>query len=240
MENKITIYLNSGNFSEGFNSVTIQLNQNQKFTTTLPAAPKIPHLYKNWQQQYTSLTPTARAGFRKSQITNISSSECFHYYQALCQQLNLWFSPIKNLLPKTEKTLLIINTQNISDNQTREILHKLPWGKIHLSENLIVETILSFSEGKNSPNILSEIPRKVRILGILGDNTGINISQDKDLIQKLRRRGAMPKFLPQSNQPLKRTDFAQIWDEAWDIIIFSGHSKTQQKTGIIHLKSQEF
>ncbi len=240
MENQITIYLNSGNFSEGFNSITIQLNQTQKFTTTLTAAPQIPHLYKNWQQQYTSLTPTARAGFKKSQITNISSSECFHYYQALCQQLNIWFTPIKNLLPKTEKNLLIINTQNISDYQTREILHKLPWGKITLSENQITETILGFSEGKNSPNILSEIPRQVRILGILGDNTGINISQDKDLIQKLRRRGAMPKFLPQSNRPLKRTDFAQFWDEAWDIIIFSGHSQTQQKTGIIYLNSQEF
>nr|MDJ0555639.1 NACHT domain-containing protein [Microcoleaceae cyanobacterium MO_207.B10] len=240
MENQITIYLNSGNFQQGFNSITIQLNQNQKLTTTLPAAPQIPHLYKNWQQQYTSLTPTARTGFKKSQITNISSSECFHYYQALCQQLNIWFSPIKNLLPNSEKNLLIINTQNISDYQTREILHKLPWGKITLSENSIVETILSFSDGKNNPNILSEIPRQVRILGILGDNTGINISQDKDLIQKLRRRGAMPKFLPQSNQPLKRTDFAQLWDEAWDVIIFSGHSQTQQKTGIIYLNSQEF
>ncbi|MGD1808815.1 hypothetical protein ACP6PL_25715 [Dapis sp. BLCC M126] len=240
MENQITIYLKDGNFSECFNSITIQLNQNQKITTTLPPAPQIPHLYKNWQQQYTSLTPTARAGFKKSQITHISSSECFHYYQALCQQLNTWFTPIKNLLPNSEKFLLIINTQNISDYQTREILHKLPWGKIHLSENSIIETILSFSEGKNSPNILSEIPRQVRILGILGDNTGINISQDKDLIQKLRRRGAMPKFLPESNQPLKRTDFAQLWDEAWDIIIFSGHSQTQQKTGIIYLNSQEF
>ncbi|NES08375.1 MAG: hypothetical protein F6K22_39895 [Okeania sp. SIO2F4] len=141
MENPISIYLNSGNFSEGFNSITIQLNQTKKFTTTLPAAPKIPHLYKNWQQQYTSLTPTARAGFKKSQITHISSSECFYYYQALCQQLNIWFTPIKNLLPNSEKILLILNTQNISDYQTREILHKLPWGKIHLSENQIIETI---------------------------------------------------------------------------------------------------
>ncbi len=32
MENQITIYLNSGNFSEGFNSLTIQLNQTKKFT----------------------------------------------------------------------------------------------------------------------------------------------------------------------------------------------------------------
>ncbi len=50
----------------------------------------------------------------------------------------------------------------------------------------------------------------------------------------------MPKFLPESNQPLKRTDFAQLCDEAWDVIIFSGHSQTQQKTGIIYLNSQEF
>lgn len=240
MENKITIYLNSGNFSEGFNSITIQLNNTQKITTTLSAAPQIIHLYKNWQQQYTSLTPTARAGFKKSQITHISSSECFHYYQTLCQEINTWFTPIKNLLPNHEKTLLIINTQNISDCQTKEILHKLPWGKITLSENSITETILSFSDGKSHQNIISEIPRQVRILGILGDHTGINISQDKDLIQKLRRRGAMPKFLPQSNQELKRQDFAQLWDENWDVIIFSGHSQTQQKTGIIHLNSQEF
>ncbi|NEO57669.1 MAG: hypothetical protein F6K54_34150 [Okeania sp. SIO3B5] len=241
MENKITIYLNSGNFSEGFNSITIQLNQTQKFTTILPPAPQITHLYKNWQQQYISLTPTPRSGFKKHQVTNISSSECFHYYQALCQEINTWFTPIKNLIPHNEKIILILNTQNIDDTQTAEILHKLPWGKIYLSENQKIETILSFSEGKNTPSIISEIPRQVRILGILGDNTGINISQDKDLIQKLRRRGAIPKFLPQSNQPLKRKDFAQLWDEAWDIIIFSGHSKTyQQHSGIIHLNSQEY
>ncbi|NES72725.1 MAG: hypothetical protein F6K24_49765 [Okeania sp. SIO2D1] len=137
MENKITIYLNYGNFKKGFNSITIQLNQTQKFTTTLPPAPQITHLYKNWQQQYTSLTPTPRAGFKKNQFTNISSSECFHYYQALCQEINTWFTPIKNLIPHTEKTILILNTQNISDTQTAEILHKLPWGKIYLSENSI-------------------------------------------------------------------------------------------------------
>ncbi|NEP86068.1 MAG: hypothetical protein F6K18_04115 [Okeania sp. SIO2C2] len=241
MKNKITIYLKDGNFSEGFNSVTIQLNQTPKITTTLPAAPQIPYLYKNWQQQYISLTPTPRAGFKKHQITNISSSECFHYYQRLCQEINTWFTPIKNLIPHTEKTILILNTQNISDAQTVEILHKLPWGEIYLSENQKIETILSFREGKNTPNIISEIPRQVKILGILGDDTGINISQDKDLIQKLRRRGAIPKFLPQSNQELKRQDFAQLWDETWDIIIFSGHSQThQQNSGIIHLNSQEY
>ncbi|MGB3510825.1 MAG: CHAT domain-containing protein [Microcoleaceae cyanobacterium] len=237
MENKITIYLKSGNFQQGFN-LTFQPNQTPKITTTLPAAPQLPHLYKNWQKQYTSLTP--RAGFKKNQITHISSSECFHYYQTLCQEINIWFTPIKTLIPHNEKTILILNTQNISDTQTAEILHKLPWSEIYLSENQKIETILSFSEGKNTPNIISEIPRQVKILGILGDNTGINISQDKDLIQKLRRRGAIPKFLPQSNRPLNRTDFAQLWDEAWDIIIFSGHSQTQQKTGIIHLNSQEF
>lgn len=240
MENQITIYLNSGNFQQGFH-LTIQPNNTPKITFALPAAPKIYHLYKNWQQQYISLTPTARAGFKKHQITNISSSECFHYYQILCQEINTWFTPIKNLIPHNEKTILIINTQNISDTQTAEILHKLPWGEIYLSENMKIETILSFSEGKKTPNIISEIPRQVRILGILGDNTGINISQDKDLIQKLKRRGAIPKFLPQSNQELKRQDFAQLWDEAWDIIIFSGHSQTyQQNSGIIHLNSQEY
>ncbi|MDY7006071.1 MAG: NACHT domain-containing protein [Cyanobacteriota bacterium] len=240
MKNKITIHLNSGNFQQGFH-LTIQPNNTPKFTTALPEASKIPHLYKNWQQQYISLTPTARAGFKKHQITNISSSECFHYYQALSQEINTWFTPIKTLIPHNEKTILILNTQNISHTQTAEIIHKLPWGEIYLSENQKIETILSFREGKNTPNIISEIPRQVRILGILGDNTGINISQDKELIQKLKRRGAIPKFLPQSNQELKRQDFAQLWDEAWDIIIFSGHSQTyQQHTGIIHLNSQEY
>ncbi|NES67918.1 MAG: hypothetical protein F6K24_23075 [Okeania sp. SIO2D1] len=52
MENKITIYLNYGNFSEGFNSINIQLNQTQKITTTLPPTTQIPHVYKNWQKQF--------------------------------------------------------------------------------------------------------------------------------------------------------------------------------------------
>ncbi|GGA48508.1 hypothetical protein [Okeania sp. KiyG1] len=240
MENQIKIYLNSGNFQQGFH-LTFQLNNTPKITITLPARPKIPHLYQNWQKQYTFLIPTPRAGFKKNQVTNISSSEYFHYYQALCQEINIWFTPIKTLIPHTEKTTLILNTQNISDNQSKEILHKLPWGEIYLSENQKIETILSFNEGKTTPNIISETPRQVRILGILGDNTSIKISQDKDLIQKLRRRGAIPKFLPQSNQELKRQDFAKLWDETWDIIIFSGHSQTyQQQTGIIHLNSQEY
>ncbi len=57
MSRLVVLSLGQGNLHDGFASVTAQLGEadntyQMKFTASLPAAPKIPELYQNWQLVY--------------------------------------------------------------------------------------------------------------------------------------------------------------------------------------------
>jgi WD40 repeat protein len=68
--------------------------------------------------------------------------------------------------------------------------------------------------------------QQVRILAILGDNTGIDIEEDRQILKSYESEGADVKFLAQPTIEKLRE---QLRDErGWDILSFSGHSRTEK------------
>ena len=59
MSRLVVLSLSQGNLQDGFPAVTVQLGEadnpyRMKFTASLPAAPEISELYRNWQSLYSA------------------------------------------------------------------------------------------------------------------------------------------------------------------------------------------
>ena len=236
----------------------------------LPCAPLIPNLYRNWRNKYINLfenlgirilpskslatnfypeNENVVRGFTKVQ-TNLSfdncKQECDRYADDLRTQVNEWLEQIKSQLEAKlqldadSQVLLTIHTQNITSQQTKDILHRLPWREWdYFQEYSGLEAVLCLSESNSRvPEVKNNgIFRRVRITSIFGDSQNINVADDKELIVKLENRGAE---LINLEQP-QRQDFSKLWDEPCDILFYSGHSETSLDgtVGSLQINSEE-
>ena len=252
----IILKFGDGDFKEGFsynknilNIVNIE-GKSTKLEIELPPAPEIPVLYQKWKKRYCSLVSPVRMGFKAKQTTNFSwlesYQECDQFADDLRFQLNIWLSKLKSQLTSVIKlnpdseTILIINTQHIKSQLTKDILHRLPWREWdYFPGNYSVEVALCLNESRNNTIETQdeEIFRRVRITSILGNSQNIDITADKELIERLKQRGAELIIL---SQP-KRPDFIKLWDETCDILFYSGHSQTDSKNrvGSIEINDRE-
>ena len=238
----------------------------------LPPAPFVPNLYQNWQNKYINLFDTLGIrilpprsvvtsfdpgdfprGFTKKIPTNLSpfeksKQECDRYASELQTQVNQWLEKLRSqleaqlCLDASSQVLLTIHTQNITSQQTKDILHRLPWREwdyFQERSGLEVEVVLCLSESESSsPQVKDDgIFRRVKITSIFGDSKNINIESDKELIAKLEKRGAELIYLEQP----QRQEFSKLWDEPCDILFYSGHSKTSDDgtVGSLQINSQE-
>ena len=216
----------------------------------LPPAPDLPVLYQKWQIAYGNYLeiraynpnddnnePPALAKFKSRAVdTNVSGDyqgwenqkqqayhACTQAEKALLKRFHEWlnsanFGEVKDtlkayLLQSADKANRILIESNDKDFQ------KMPWQKWDLL------TPFSLSEvGLSSPNFRKRyVPIKpkerARVLVILGH--GANI---KKKIQQLATANIEIKVvttLAELDEPL--------WNEAWDIIVFNGHSETSEK-----------
>ncbi len=188
-------------------------------------------------------------GFNKKIPTNLSSfekskqecdseallEEAERYASELRAQVNEWLAKTKSQLKtqfqldENSQILLQIYTQNITSQQTKDILHRLPWQEWDYFQEgsdlgVEVEVVLCLSEFESSsPEVKDDGKfRRVKVTSIFGDSQNINVASDKELIAKLEKRGAE---LINLEQP-QRQDFRKLWDEPCDILFYSGHSET--------------
>ena len=242
-------------------STSIDKNQNStELQIKLPPALLIPELYQNWQDKYSELVGTSGRkilsqqpvatsfenknigrGFSNQQPTNYSyyqcQKECNQYALDLLTQINQWLTVIKSQLEAkfeldaNSDILLTINTEDITSQVTKDILHRLPWREWdYFNDSSMTEAVLCLNESQFSPASVVSVAddgifRRVRITSIFGDSTDIDVAGDKELIAKLQKRGAE---LINLEQP-RRQDFIKLWDEPCDILFYSGHSETCMK-----------
>jgi DNA polymerase III delta prime subunit len=236
-----------GNLNQGFPQVTILVKPDQGSSTVLegqlPPSPMLPTRYKNWQQSYRLLVSHPRRLSRIKKVEPPSPDQCRQFAQTLQDEMNGWlnsveFQAIKENLKQwvtssaSTPIQLIIQTADIE-------LRRLPW---HLWDffpaDCQVEVSLSPLESESLPMLtisVSDRIRKVRILGILGDSTDIDVQADKKAFWNLR--GAYPHFFEQPT----RNKLIQHLEERWDILFFSGHSETQSdgQSGLLYLNPTE-
>ena len=112
-------------------------------------------------------------------------------------------------------------------------LHRLPW---HFWD--FIERYPQAELVVSSPSERIELPvrtgDRVRILAILGDRQGIDTAADRLAIESVPDADVV--FLV---EPTRQAVNTHLWEQAWDVLFFAGHSKTEQQQGRIYLSPTE-
>jgi uncharacterized protein YjbI with pentapeptide repeats len=226
----VMLTLGEGNFERGFPSVTAQIwTEGDRLPTQcigqLPPAPEIPQLYNYWQSVYNSLGLYPRLEYRAEQVANISKQDIYPLAEQLEERLNQWlnsepFRPIDKIL--REKLIRSDEVQVIIQSENLEV-RRLPWHlwdffKPYRKAEVALSTPFYDRVEKSAP-----LRAKRRILAILGDSAGINLEEDRKVLENIDN--AETVFLV---EPTRKEFDKQLWDErGWDILCFSGHSSSQ-------------
>ncbi|MGB3495219.1 MAG: CHAT domain-containing protein [Elainellaceae cyanobacterium] len=123
---------------------------------------------------------------------------------------------------------------SICSNET--LIQRLPWHAwsiIHKYPNS--EVVFNHASYERIKRNIVRTGNKIRILSIIGNDEGIDTEKDKELISKLPDDEAEVEFL---NQPTHSDINKFLSQKSWDILFFSGHSKTEDE-GIIHINKKD-
>ena len=253
----LVLKLGKGNWLQGFPNVIVQLSEREdsipiQLTGTLPPDLQLKELYSNWRNLYEALAECS--SFRSSQnsqsidtivfdegdVLQFSDAEFLKLCQQLKDRLNYWlnykdFSRIEHhlrtALNHQDSIRVVIETEN-------ETLLQFPWHLWRFFEDYPqAEMALSSQEYQRVQNIFSNSAPNVRILAILGNSEGIDVQQDRLLLEQLP--DAEVVFLV---EPKRRELDRWLWDEqGWDILFFAGHSLTQheEERGYLEINPQE-
>ncbi len=210
---------------------------------TLLPLPEISTQYTNWQLAYRNLDLRKRLEIKvrkdpQETIHNCrKSAEIFQEKMKACydcQEFTRIRETLLNKLNELDEIRLIIQT---NDSQLR----RLPWHLFfeRFLENYRKAEIALSPPEYERPEKVSQaaIRKKVRILAVLGNSTGINIETDRQLLKELP--DAETVFLA---EPKLREIHDQLWDEkGWDILFFAGHSSSQKngETGRIYINQSD-
>ncbi|MCL1468152.1 CHAT domain-containing protein [Argonema galeatum] len=251
MAKLVVLELGKGDFNQEV-EVILEIGEEEsrqsiRVKGALPPAPEIPQRYQLWQSAYRSLDVRHRIKVKSAQTTNISIKDivkdCSNSAESFKDSLSGWyksdkFSSIREKLfqeiDKSAEVRLIIQTQN---NQLR----RLPW-HIFFERFLDVyrhaEVALSPPEYQRVEKAtLGTVRTKVRILAILGNSAGIDIEEDRKLLESLPDAEVVFLVEPQRQQVDEL-----LWDEkGWDIFFFAGHSSSRSdgETGLIYINQTD-
>ena len=241
MAKLVVLKIIDGSFEQGFTVMQEIGEDNQRPSSTtlgkLPPLPEMPLYYSRWKESYWRLKSRYRITVKKGQKPNVSVlDDCHNASKILKARLNTWFLAedyrsirekwLQQLSPADEIRILI----QTEDSQMRA----LPWNLLEFLEGYphAEIAISAFNLEKTLQRQVSPKPR-VNILSIVGNSEGIDTDVDQGLLDRL----------PQTNierliAPDRKTLTDQLWNTAWDILFFAGHSTSQDGKGrIFHNKT---
>ncbi|GAA6615523.1 CHASE2 domain-containing protein [Scytonema sp. NUACC26] len=243
MSKLVVINLEKGNLDDGFSPVTAQLWENNnsrpiKFIGGLPPAPEISELYKRFQLIYQALHQrlVSRSGIEieETGLTNISEVDFSEVQEQLYEAINSWlscdlFRPIdqqlRERLALDEEFQIVIEASDC-------LLQRLPWYLWNFIERYqLCEVAVSTPKYERVKLLPKQKKNKVNILAILGNSEGIDVQQDRKILEQLPYASTVFLVEP-SRQELDKW----LWEEqGWDILFFAGHSHSQGDKGHIHI-----
>ncbi|MBC6430110.1 CHASE2 domain-containing protein [Nostoc sp. HG1] len=241
MSKLVVLNLGKGDIYKGFPDVTVQLGLTNdhwaiQFRGSLPAAPEIPQLYRNWQILYSALYRyygwPVRLEIEETDVTNFSEVEFNDLCEELSFRINIWLNSeqfhkieqkLRTQLNPNEEIRFMIATSD-------KLLRRLPWHLWNFFEDYPnAEIALSPLEPQRQNKIYIK-EKKIRILAIFGNSKGIDISQDKRFLEKLSNQAKI-KFLL---EPQRKELSNELWEQGWNILFFAGHSYSQEK-GVLQI-----
>lgn len=257
MSRLVVLSVGQGNLHDGFPSVTAQLGKannpyRMKFTASLPAAPEISELYRNWQSLYSALYQRVnlRLGIEEvkeiddtfeieeAYVNNVSEVDIKDLDWQLSTRINAWLNStefrkidqqLRTHLKAFEEIRFIIET---NDN----LLRRLPWHLWNFFEDYPQAEIALSALEYHKPNKITTKNRtnKVKILAIFGNSKGINISYDRIFLEELSTQAEIKFLLEPQVDTLNNT----LWQKEWDILFFAGHSSSKEK-GLLQINKTD-
>ena len=227
---------------------TLEIGEEGKRPTTeitgkLPSNLDMAIAIDQWQSTYRSLWKFTRIKAKKIIYDGCISQrrqECNTKASEVREHLNDWllsesFRPVrekwlKHLMPD-EEVRVLIRTHCLQ-------LKKLPWHLWDLIDRdyLKAEVVLSIPESEAVTTALqtSIFRSKIRILAILGDSDGIDVEQDRQLLEKLPN--AATTFLV---EPQYSDIDDKLWKQPWNVLFFAGHSKSEGEASCIYINKTD-
>ncbi|OLP18952.1 Chase2 sensor protein [Leptolyngbya sp. 'hensonii'] len=256
MSQSVVLNLGRGNCQQGFATVVAQFWQPDRatpvqFTGSLPPARDLIELYHQWQRLYESMyaslgwrcrqTPiggdTLDFEFERSDITHISRAEFDRLSQMLQQRMNHWLNTdaFRNIERKLRTQLSLSEEFRFIITAEDSQVLRLPWFLWQFFEDYPqVEIALSPPDYAHSRKVPRPVTRrKVKILAILGDQQGIDLSEDQRFLEQLPDTELKLLVEP---KPVVLNQ--HLWEAGWDILFFAGHSSSQEK-GQIQLNPED-
>jgi WD40 repeat protein len=234
---KLLVLTLNGDFATGFDlNWEISLDDGLRPLATnfsklaLLPAPDLVREYQQWQRTCRSLNgsrikpnldlPTSG---KFSDLDELYS-ECQRAAEKLRNAINQWFdsSPAGKIIHER----LLANLEDeyrvviCTDNPQARQIPWLLWQGWERYRQLEISIGAPYTQ--RSDRIYQQ---QVRILVILGNNHGINIEADREILAGYGNLGAYLEFLPQPTIAALRQQLLDA--RGWDIISFSGHSKTE-------------
>ncbi|NJM48249.1 MAG: CHASE2 domain-containing protein [Alkalinema sp. RU_4_3] len=239
----VVLKFTEGSWEQGF-PVVLQIAAEGATVTTevlgkLPSNPALVLLYQQWQRAYQSLVSSPRLSAPVVQVTQIPSP-------IACQQLAQQLQAAFQAWLRAESFRVIRETwleKLVADQAIRVVLQTadvviqgLPW---HLWDVLARYRQAEIALGRPSFDRIPSIVKtsdKVRILVIIGHSQGIDTATDLDLLRQLPRVELLVLQEPSRSQLSDA-----LWEQAWDILFFAGHSSSHsdRTTGSLAINGQD-
>ncbi|GET38724.1 CHASE2 domain-containing protein [Microseira wollei] len=243
---KLAVLKLDGDFEQGFRvTLEIATEGDRAFTEIggmLPPVPELVTQYSHWQSAYRGLGKATRA--IKAKKVKFDGSiktqrqECQDLGLRLKSHLNSWLKSESFLsireqwlekISTSEEVRVLIRTENPQ-------LRQLPWHLWDLLERYPSAEIALGAIAYEKPNLVktNTYTNKIKILAILGNQDGIDVQKDRQLLENLPK--AETTFLV---QPQRQDLTDQLWEQSWDILFFDGHSKSEGETGRIYINQTD-
>jgi WD40 repeat protein/KaiC/GvpD/RAD55 family RecA-like ATPase len=270
----VLINLGSGDLHDGFPRVTAQLwgvdsiregrierSLPEQYVGSLPPAPQLIRLYRNWQTVYQGLCsrfqlllPTQLEDFSEDAletseadaleieeggITNVSQFSFEELSQQFQKGMNDWLrsDSFLNIDRQVRSQLDPSEEIRVIIATNDKLLRQLPWQQWEFFKDYSkAEIALARPEYKRRelPPEQQKTRTHVRVLAILGDTQDIDIETESRFLH-----GLTDAHVDLLINPTRPEFTMKLWDaQGWDILFFAGHSHSEGEGGRIYLNDQ--
>ena len=229
----------------------------KQISATLPLPQKLFDSYDRWQKAYLNFYKTALRA-RVAESGKIKPSpEDWHRKLVegeakLLTEFHQWLQ--RQELYELRKEIAryahqLINTKEKTKTNNLNLfltcnspeLERLPWETWEITADFNSQTNIRLTRTPFNLRVENQHDRhrirsnRVRILAILGDDTGLNFREDREALSSLNKITEI-KFVGWQAQQTPETVKAQIQEalsdsQGWDILFFAGHSNETSLTG---------
>jgi branched-chain amino acid transport system substrate-binding protein len=222
-------------------TVFVETKTGQKiFQGYLPPLPaELEQRFEAWREAYLGLGAVSMRLTPRPTRTNVSYSEVDECVQQLEEAMNRWLNSgaddwqhIKeelSALPEAARNHR--ETSIFLDVEDKRLL-RFPWQEWRFFEKRFPHAEITFSSRRDAQPLQTRSSRWVKILVVVGNSDGIEqgIEEDIKALRSLEaKKGAKIKLLPQPN---RRDLLDHLWDQTYEMFVFTGHSGSDNNKGI--------